>query len=75
MTKAGTKIIEGLKEALAGNFSRVTIEGQTWERVGRRPIDDVMRGAMVMTTGLQITIACDDHDTKDAIVNFLTGEP
>lgn len=31
---AGTKIIEGLKQAIAGDFSRVTIEGQTWVRVG-----------------------------------------
>lgn len=29
---AGAKIIEGLKDAVAGNFSRVTIDGQTWAR-------------------------------------------
>lgn len=28
----GNKIIEGLKDAAAGNFARVTIEGQTWKR-------------------------------------------
>ncbi len=31
---AGAKIIEGLKDAVAGNFSRVTIDGQTWARIG-----------------------------------------
>lgn len=30
---AGNKIIEGLKNAVAGNFARVTVEGQVWERV------------------------------------------
>jgi len=30
---SGRKIIEGLQEAVAGNFSRVTIEGQTWVRL------------------------------------------
>lgn len=29
---AGQKIIDGLKDAVAGNFARVTIDGQTWER-------------------------------------------
>jgi hypothetical protein len=29
----GAKIIEGLEEAIAGDFARVTIEGQTWARV------------------------------------------
>jgi hypothetical protein len=32
MSSAGQKIIEGLKEAVAGNFSRVTIDGQVWIR-------------------------------------------
>jgi hypothetical protein len=30
---SGAKIIEGLKDAVAGNFSRVTIEGQVWQRI------------------------------------------
>jgi hypothetical protein len=30
---SGQKIVEGLKDAVAGNFSRVTIEGQTWQRI------------------------------------------
>ena len=29
---SGSKIIDGLKDAVAGNLSRVTIEGQVWER-------------------------------------------
>jgi hypothetical protein len=35
MSKLGTRIIEGLKEAARGNFARVTIEGQTWVRLDR----------------------------------------
>lgn len=29
---AGAKIIEGLRDAVAGNFASVTIDGQTWVR-------------------------------------------
>jgi hypothetical protein len=29
---SGAKIIEGLKQAIAGDFGRVTIEGQVWTR-------------------------------------------
>lgn len=29
---SGQKIIDGLKDAAAGNFGRVTIGGQTWVR-------------------------------------------
>jgi hypothetical protein len=29
---SGNKIIEGLKDAVAGNLSRVTIDGQIWTR-------------------------------------------
>lgn len=29
---SGDKIIEGLKEAVAGDLSRVTIDGQVWTR-------------------------------------------
>lgn len=32
MSDIGHKIIEGLKEALAGNLARVTIDGVTWVR-------------------------------------------
>ena len=32
MSNPGQKIIEGLKEALAGDFARVTIDGVTWVR-------------------------------------------
>ncbi len=30
---SGAKIIEGLEQAVAGNFSRAIVEGQNWERV------------------------------------------
>jgi hypothetical protein len=29
---SGAKIIEGLKDAVAGNFASVTIDGETWVR-------------------------------------------
>ena len=29
----GAKIIKGLKEAIAGDLARVTIEGETWAKV------------------------------------------
>lgn len=32
---SGQKIIDGLRDAVAGNLSRVHIDGQTWERVNR----------------------------------------
>jgi hypothetical protein len=32
----GAKIIQGLKQAVAGNFVRVTVEGQTWVRLPDR---------------------------------------
>jgi len=34
MGKAGRKIIDALKEAVAGNFASVTIDGQRWVKVG-----------------------------------------
>jgi hypothetical protein len=35
----GQKILDGLKDAVAGNLARVTIDGQTWERI-RPSIDE-----------------------------------
>lgn len=34
------KIIDGLKDAIAGNLDRVTIDGQAWERtdLAKRPV-------------------------------------
>lgn len=29
----GARILQGLKDAVAGNFARVHIEGQTWKRI------------------------------------------
>jgi glyoxylate utilization-related uncharacterized protein len=37
---SGARIIDALKEAVAGDFARVTIEGQVWTRGERRqPIE------------------------------------
>jgi len=38
MSNAGKRIIDGLKDAVEGNFTSVTIEGQTWIRYrGKSP--------------------------------------
>jgi hypothetical protein len=38
---AGQQIIDGLKDALEGNFKRVTIDGQTWVLQDAEPINDM----------------------------------
>jgi hypothetical protein len=48
MSKVGHKIIQGLEEAAAGNFARVTIEGQAW--VKETPL---LRAAPKMLAALQ----------------------
>lgn len=42
---SGQKIVEGLKEAIADDFSRVTIDGQTWLRATELASDlqEIMR--------------------------------
>jgi len=37
---AAAKIMDGLKDAIAGNFAAVTIEGQRWVRADERPWDN-----------------------------------
>lgn len=34
---SGTKIVEGLKQTVADNLSRITIDGQVWERTSSDP--------------------------------------
>lgn len=55
---SGHKIIEGLKEAVAGNFSRVTIEGQTWVRQDNPPEHAALQR-------LAAILASDARHTKD----------
>jgi hypothetical protein len=50
---SGAKIIEGLKDAVAGNFSAVTIEGQRWVRVDGYP----SKAAMIEAVALEIEAA------------------
>lgn len=40
---AAAKIIEGLKDAIAGNFASVTIEGQHWVRREWQPMESAPR--------------------------------
>ena len=37
-------------------------------------LSDALMASTVSATGRVITIHCDDHDSKDAILNFLTGD-
>ena len=34
---------------------------------------NIITAATISASGLDITIACNDHDTKDAILDMLTG--
>lgn len=36
-------------------------------------LDRLLNSATVSCSGLEIRIDCDDHDTKDAIMELLTG--
>jgi len=40
----GQRIIDGLKEAISGDFGRVTINGHVWQRVTLGTEDGVPRG-------------------------------
>lgn len=51
MPNSGQKIIDGLKHAIAGNFARVTIDGQTWERV-TQPVSADERIAEALATNI-----------------------
>lgn len=48
---AANKIMAGLRDAIAGNFSRVTIEGQTWVRTDNlsKEIDPKLIAALALT--------------------------
>ena len=59
MEMTGQKIIDGLRDAVAGNFVRATIDGQTWVRdTGWQPIETAPKDIMIMTwDGASIDIA------------------
>ena len=41
MSYTGSKIIEGLREAVAGNCTSITIQGQTWVRKEKPSLIDL----------------------------------
>lgn len=52
---SGAKIIEGLKDAVAGNFSSVYIEGQHWVRADWRTMNSAPRdGTEILRTSLDV---------------------
>ncbi len=42
MSEQGEKILDGLQDAVAGNFTRVTIKGQTWVREEKASLVDLL---------------------------------
>ncbi len=63
---SGKKIIDGLKDALAGNFARVTIEGQHWVR------EDAIRSDLQIIMNInnelrEIALAARDHVPSDLL--------
>lgn len=67
------KIIDGLKDAIAGNFRRVTIEGQTWVRVEPLCRDDE-EAAKVLQNVIGIARSCFPGDT-DLRIQTCSGTP
>ena len=52
-----------------------TTEKERWVTPIPEVLFDALMDATVSSTGTTITIECGSHDTKDAILNFLTGSP
>src|SRR6185312_8371346 len=51
MSEQGQKILDGLRDAVAGNYAAVTIEGQRWVRI---PEKEALKPAMVSAVELEI---------------------
>lgn len=61
---SGHKIIEGLQQAVDGDFGRVTIGGQIWLRADKLAADlqEIMRINNAMrATLVQVRTVCDDN--------------
>ena len=61
---SGAKIIEGLKQAIAGGLARVTIDGQVWERkqpnieaAHFRDLLDLLFHALPITPNMPVGVA------------------
>ncbi len=52
----GAKIIKGLEEAARGEFSRVNIEGQVWERTDIVHVDEVAINIAALMDKYEITV-------------------
>jgi len=69
---SGQRIIDGLKEAIAGDFSRVTIDGKTWVRVEAGTAADKtksdIRGALAQTLLDEDYPAHDSYGLADVVL-------
>lgn len=69
---SGAKIIEGLKEAIAGDLSRVTIDGQVWVRATDLHADQ--QELMRINNALRVTLLSARQFINDLALDG-TGEP
>lgn len=78
----GAKIIEGLKDAVAGNFSSVYIEGQHWVRADWQPIETAPKdGTRVLVADENVWMAvarnwpCNGYWIEDAASGMRLNPP
>ena len=69
---AGLEIIDGLKEAIAGNYARVTIDGNTWVRMAEQDAKpmierELLRALQNVAAGMPPEMQAGVHDAVDIV--------
>ena len=64
MSEAGRKIIDGLREAVDGGFSAVTIDGQRWVREARTVVQARLMTACQCSCGVLQQDVLHEGDTE-----------